>query len=132
VPLSEDHRKILAFRASVETNQERGGSQIPFFDLPTLGGRSTVRGFVGRRFTDKSAMNVSTEYRYRIWSHFDWALFMDSGQVAPEIGDFAWERFHTGYGMRFIARADGKHAVSLDVARSREGWGVYVDFSPMF
>ena len=131
-PLSEDRRKVLAFRARVETNQEKGGSQIPVFDLSAIGGRSTVRGFPGRRFVDKSALVASTEYRYRIWRHFDWAVFVDGGQVAPEIGDFAWKRFHTGYGMRFIARTESKHGVSLDVARSREGWGVYVDFSPTF
>lgn len=131
VPLSADGRKVLAFRASAETNQEKAGNQVPFFDLPAIGGRSSVRGFEGRRFIDKSAMNVSAEYRYRIWRHFDWALFVDAGQVAPEVGDFGWDRFHKGYGMRFIAR-EGKHAVSVDVARSREAWGVYVDFSPKF
>jgi hypothetical protein len=71
------------------------------------------------------------EYRYRIHRNFDWAVFVDTGQVAHEIGDFGWDRFHTGYGMRFIARA-GKNAFSIDVARSPETWKIYLDFSPTF
>jgi outer membrane protein assembly factor BamA len=130
-PLSEDKRKVLAFRARVETVQEKGGSAIPFLDLPLIGSRSTVRGFESRRFVDGSAMNLSLEYRYRIYRHFDWAVFVDTGQVAHEIGDFGWDRFHTGYGMRFIARA-GKNAFSIDIARSPEAWKVYLDFSPTF
>jgi outer membrane protein assembly factor BamA len=127
-----DRRKVLAFRGSVETNQEKSGNEIPFIDLPTVGSRSTVRGFQSRRFIDKSAMTFSLEYRYRIWRYFDWALFADSGQVAPEIGDFAWNRLHTGYGIRFIARSEGDRAISFDIARSQETWKFYVNFSPTF
>jgi outer membrane protein assembly factor BamA len=124
---------VLGFRGSVETNQAKGGSEIPFFDLPMIGGFRTVRGFDNRRFIDTSAMNATLEYRYRIWRHFDWGFFVDSGQVAPEIRDFAWNRLHTGYGMRFIVRARGNRAVVIDMARSREEpFKLYVDFSPLF
>jgi len=132
-PLDEDHRKVIAFRTDVETNREKGGSVIPFFDLPIIGSHSTVRGIPSRRYTDKSSLTASLEYRYRIWRHFDWGLFVDTGQVGPEIGDFSFskDRLHTGYGMRLMMRA-GKRAMSVDVAHSREGWAVYADFSPDF
>jgi outer membrane protein assembly factor BamA len=132
-PLNEDHRKVVAFRVDVETNQEKGGSVVPFFDLPIIGSHSTVRGIPSRRYTDKSSMTASLEYRYRIWRAFDWGLFVDTGQVGPQIGDFrlSKDRLHTGYGMRLMMRS-GKHAMSVDVAHSREGWAVYADFSPDF
>jgi len=133
-PLSEDHRKVIAFRADVETNREKGGSVIPFFDLPIVGSHSTVRGIPSRRYTDKSSMTASLEYRYRIWRNFDWGVFADTGQVGSQIGDFSLSksRLHTGYGMRLMMRAGEKHAMSIDVAHSREGWMVYADFSPDF
>jgi outer membrane protein assembly factor BamA len=132
-PLDEDHRKVIAFRTDVETNREKGGSVVPFFDLPIIGSHSTVRGIPSRRYTDKSSMTASLEYRYRIWRYFDWGLFVDTGQVGPQIGDFSLskDRLHTGYGTRLMMRS-GKHAMSIDVAHSREGWAFYADFNPDF
>ncbi|HET9220647.1 MAG TPA: BamA/TamA family outer membrane protein [Terriglobia bacterium] len=131
-PLDKGKRNVIAFRGHVETTEEKGGSIIPFYDLPTIGGRSTVRGFSTRRFTDRSAMSAALEYRYRIWRYMDWGFFVDTGQVAEEIKDFARDRLHTGYGVRFMLRTKGERAVSLDVGHSREGWMFYVDFTPTF
>lgn len=132
-PLSSDRRKVLSFRGHIETTQEKGGSTIPFFDLPTIGSHSTVRGFDGRRFTDKSAMSASVEYRYRIWRQFDVGLFADAGQVAPEVRNFAMDRFHGSYGGRFIVRTQEHRGFAIDVAHSKE-WPLmfYLDFSPLF
>ena len=132
-PLSSEGRHVIGVRGSIETNQAKGGSDVPFFDLPTIGGFRSVRGFDNRRFIDRSAMNGTLEYRYRIWRHFDWGFFLDAGQVAPEIGDFARNRLHKGYGMRFIVRARENRAFVIDMARSREEpFKLYVDFSPFF
>jgi len=131
-PLSDDHRKVIAIRGRLETNEEKGGSQVPFFDLPYIGGRSTLRGFDSFRFMDKSALNIGAEYRYRIWRAFDVGLFVDQGQVAPEIGDFGWDRFHTGYGARLVVRPTSNYAMSFDAGRSAEGWRLYIDFSSNF
>jgi hypothetical protein len=132
VPLSKDGRSVIALRGHMETNREKGGSGIPFFDLPAIGSPETLSGFEPRRFSDKSAVDFSAEYRYRIWRHFDWALFVSQGQVAPQIGDFGLHRFHTGYGMRFLVRPPGNHAIAMDIGHSREGWIFYLDFSPAF
>ncbi len=132
LPLSEDRRTVIALRADVETNRSKGGSSVPFFDLPTIGGASTVRGYRTNRFTDKSAMSASVEYRYQIWRYFDWGLFVDGGQVAPEILDFALNRFHMGYGIRFFARSEERRGVIVDLAHSREAWVLYLDLSSLF
>jgi hypothetical protein len=131
-PLTQDRRTVIGLRAEVETNREKGGSSIPFFDLPTIGNPDALPGFEPRRFADKSVVDYSAEYRYRIWRYFDWALFVSQGQVAPQIGDFGWKRFHTGYGMRFLVRSNGDHAIAVDVGHSREGWTLYLNFSPSF
>jgi hypothetical protein len=132
IPLSRDHRTVIDLRGELETNREKGGSAIPFFDLPAIGAPETLAGFAPRRFTDKSTVNYSVEYRYRIWRYFDWGLFLSQGQVAPQIGDFGLDRFHTGYGMRFLVRPSGDQSIALDIGRSREGWVLYLNFSPSF
>jgi len=132
LPLTEDRRAVIALRAGLETNQPKGGSKVPFFDLPYIGSSSTVRGFMTRRFSDRSVMTASAEYRYRIWQYLDLGLFADAGQVAPEIANFAMDRLHTGYGARFYVRSHKRRGFILDIARSPEQWAVYLDFSPLF
>lgn len=132
-PLTDDHRTVIGLRARAETVQDKGGSGIPFFDLPTIGGYPTMRGFESRRFTDKSAVSGTLEYRYRIWRYFDWHLFMDIGQVAPSFRDLERKRFHQGYGMGFIVRADEHRAIIFDVAHSREAsWMFHFDINSLF
>lgn len=132
LPLSDDNRKVIGLRAALETNQEKGGSQVPFFDMATIGGSSTLRGYPTNRFTDRSALTVSAEYRYRIWRYFDWGFFLDAGQVAPEISNFAMDNFHTGYGVRFFPRSEKGKGIIVDLAHSREAWVFYVDFGSLF
>ncbi|HEX5000452.1 MAG TPA: BamA/TamA family outer membrane protein [Terriglobia bacterium] len=133
VPVSADRRNVLIVRAGLESTQAKGGSVVPFYDLPTVGGYATLRGFDSRRFTDNSALAVSFDYRYRIWPYIDWGLFADFAQVAPQIGDFALKAFHAGYGARVIGRSQAAQAVSLDIAFSRERrWVLYLQFNPGF
>jgi outer membrane protein assembly factor BamA len=63
-PLSQDSRKVIAFRGMVETDQEKGGSSVPFYDLPYIGSWKTLRGFEDYRYRDKSAVAFGLEYRY--------------------------------------------------------------------
>jgi Omp85 superfamily domain len=130
--LSQDRRKVIAVRAMAETNQEKDGSQVPFFDMPYLGSWRTLRGFEDYRYRDKSALAVGLEYRYRIWRALDWGFFLDQGQVAPEPGDFSWGGFHTGYGTRLIMLPNPKLPISVDLGRSNEKWRLYVNFNPTF
>jgi hypothetical protein len=115
-----------------ETNQEKGGSSVPFFDLPYIGSWKTMRGFEDYRYRDKSALALGLEYRYRIWRALEWAWFVDRGQVAPEPGDFAWNRFHTGYGTRLIMLPTPKFPIGVDIGRSNEKWRLYINFNPSF
>ena len=121
-PLSRDKRTVIAFRGMAETNQEKGGSHVPFFDMPMIGGWDTVRGLDDFRFLDKSAISFGAEYRFRVWTHMDWGFFVDEGQVAPQPGDFGWSRFHTGYGVRSVFLPKPNYPVSIDLGHSREKW----------
>ena len=131
-PLSNDGRKVIAFRASVETNRPAGGNDVPFFDMPVLGTNQTLRGFDTFRFRDKTALSASLEYRYRIWRMMDFGLFVDQGQVAPQLGDLGLNRFHTGYGARLFLWPKPTFPISVDYGRSNETWRLYVNFNTIF
>jgi hypothetical protein len=132
IPLNRGGRSVLAFRAGAEANQERHGTGVPFADLPYIGGWETVRGWPDQRFYDKSVLFTGVEYRYRIWQAFDWGFFLDAGQVASDPGGFGWNSFHPAYGVRLITRPTPNRAISIDAARSSEGWQFYFIFHPSF
>jgi len=131
-PVSDDGRKVIAARGFLETNRTLPGHSIPFFDMPTIGSVSTVRGYENFRFRDNSALAFSLEYRYRIWPWMDWGLFLDEGQVAPRLGDFGLSRFHTGYGARLFFWPKPNLPISVDLGRSRESWLLYLNVNPKF
>jgi len=131
-PISGDGRKVIAARGLIETNVTTDGHSMPFFDMPTLGSSSTIRGFENFRFRDKTALAMSLEYRYRIWPALDWGLFIDEGQVAPQLGDLGLDRFHTGYGVRLFVWPKPNLPISLDYGRSRETWRLYVNINARF
>ena len=131
-PVSDDGRKVIAARGFLETNRTIPGHSIPFFDMPTIGSLSTVRGFENFRFRDNSALAFSLEYRYRIWPWMDWGLFLDEGQVAPRLRDFGLSRFHTGYGARLFFWPKSNLPISVDLGRSRESWLLYLNINPNF
>jgi outer membrane protein assembly factor BamA len=130
--LTNDGRKMIAFRGLVETNVPTSGHDVPFFDMPFLGSQGTMRGFENFRFRDRSALALTLEYRYRIWRLMDAGLFVDEGQVAPQLGDMGWSRFHTGYGARIFLWAKSNLPISFDYGRSNETWRFYINLNKAF
>src|SRR5215510_12712571 len=130
--LTDDGRKVIAARGLVETNVTPAGHVMPFFDMPFVGSDNTLRGFDNFRFRDQSALALSLEYRYRIWPAMDWGLFIDQGQVAPQLGDMALNGFHTGYGVRLFVWPKPNLPISIDIGRSNETWRAYINFNTRF
>ena len=72
---------------------------LPFYDLPSLGGASTLRGYIANRFTDNSAWHAVAEYRFWVIprgfrltrtiriERVGLAVFGELGTVAPSLGD---------------------------------------------
>ncbi len=130
--LTADRRTVIALRGLAETNQRKSGGDIPWFEMPSLGAWETLRGFENYRFRDASALSLTAEYRYRIWRAMDWGFFLDEGQVARQPGDFGFDRFHTGYGVRLFVFPKPQFPISIDLAHSLEKWRLYVNFNTRF
>jgi len=130
--LTSDGRKVIAARGLLETNVPTSGHEVPFFDMPFVGSNDTLRGFNNFRFRDSSALSLTLEYRYRIWPQMDWGFFVDEGQVAPHVGDFGFNQFHTGYGVRLFVWPTPNLPIAFDVAHSNEAWRFYVNINTKF
>jgi hypothetical protein len=125
----------LVFVARFFFDTVNGNTQnIPFYERPTLGGETTLRGFGQSRFIDDTALLFNFEERIPVtqFKAFDYlvdlevAPFLDIGRVmsgfsTKDLQDF---QVNPGTGLRILARP---HVVGrLDVAYGRDGANLFV------
>jgi hemolysin activation/secretion protein len=123
---------------------------VPFFSVPTLafntrdrrglGGFSTMRGFIDRRFVGESAVLVNMELR---WSFFDrgyifgqhlrpmLAPFVDAGRVFDGT-QLRLDGWRADYGIGFRLIWNLVTTVSFDYGISSEGQIFQMDLSYAF
>lgn len=112
VQLTGEH--ILALRFSSEIVM----GDAPFDRLAELGGSGSLRGYVRGQFRDKQSVALDVEYRFPIYWRFSGVAFIGTGQVAPNMGALAFDRWHVagGVGLRFAIVPEERINVRLDVA----------------
>ncbi|MEE9271288.1 MAG: BamA/TamA family outer membrane protein [Candidatus Krumholzibacteria bacterium] len=130
-------RSVLAVRVQGDFYQPRNGGTVPFFNMPYLGGSSTLRGFREFRFYDQDVVFANFEYR---WSLnylksdplVEAVLFLDEGQVFNRSDDFDFDSFRESFGGGI--RVAFKHNVlfRVEAGRSTEGTRVFTKFELIF
>jgi len=98
--------------------------------MPELASSNALRGYLRGRFRDKQALSFELEYRFPIVWRFGGAAFAGVGQVAPELTDMRFDRFHVagGAGIRFALVPEERINLRLDVAAAPDG--VHPYFAP--
>ena len=125
VPLG---RSVLSLRGRIGVTQTGAGQEVPFYMLPTLGGSSSLRGYLDYRFRDRDVLLVEAEYRWPLAHRIDAALFYDAGTVAPRTGDLA-HHLTADYGAGVRLHSATHLLARLDVARGREGMRALLSFT---
>ncbi|MDQ3907461.1 MAG: BamA/TamA family outer membrane protein [Acidobacteriota bacterium] len=147
VPLGSD-KTSAALRAYAWLKDPKGGSQIPFYDMAFLGGRTFVRGFHTYRYFGNNLLLFSTELRQTVWSKsktrgVDVFGFGDAGQVWGDKRSLTDpivlrnDRFDSGnwrasVGVGAQYRVGGGLTLRLDFAHSSEANKIYFSFSRGF
>lgn len=128
-----DDQLVFVTRFLVDT--VNGHTQhIPFYERPTLGGETTLRGFGQSRFIDDTAVLINFEERIPVKQVkvFDYLIdlevapLLDIGRVmrgfsTRDIKDF---QVNPGIGLRILARPNVTGR--LDIAYGRDGANVFV------
>jgi outer membrane protein assembly factor BamA len=93
-------------------------SDLPFFQMATLGGQKRMRGYYEGRYRDNNALLLQAEYRRMVWGPFGFAVFISSGQVAHRYADFNASDWRTtlGAGLRVMLDPQQKITIRLDAA----------------
>jgi surface antigen Omp85-like protein len=107
--------------------------EVPFAELPTLGGSSILRGYPLDRFRDRVAAVGSLEYRWDLGRPLDAGFFVDAGRVYSSVRDITLDHMRVGYGALLELHSDRGFVVETSVATSIDG-GVFfnLSLSPIF
>jgi len=119
---------------------QANGSVIPFYDLASLGGRTTLRGFGDGRFEDRGRVAFNVEQRFTfasvdlmgIQTNFEAAPFFDVGRVFPSPLEVQRKNFEPVYGAAFRAAVKPNVVGDVEVGVGREGPAVFVDINYPF
>ena len=114
--------KVLAVASNIVLTDTDGNNTVPFYFMPDLGGRQSLRGFRERRFRDRNSIFASAEYRWEAWWALDVAVFADAGKVAARRSDINLKDLEGSYGIGFRFHTKKAFAFRLDIAHSREGF----------
>ncbi len=110
-----------------------GGQDTPFWEMPSLGGRRTLRAFGGDRFIDFNRSLASLEVRTRVWqphvfgvdAEIQVAPFIESGQVFHRIGDSPYNALHWVGGVGFRGLVRPQIVGFVDIGKGSEGFAVF-------
>jgi outer membrane protein assembly factor BamA len=132
LPLQE--RWVFAYRALGSTLF----GNLPFYELPSLGGSRTVRGLPKARLRGKGRMLINSELRWlgfrvsrRMNLNLGGLIFADAGHIfepadGPSFG--SW-RAGYGFGLRFYWYST---ILRMDYGLSRGNSGLYMRFAHIF
>jgi hypothetical protein len=131
VPLGTK-RWILALHAQAAFSDASSGHVVPFYLLPSVGGKNTLRGYFDYRFHDNDMEAFNAESRWALMTHVDAAVFTDAGEVAHRVADFDLPRAKTSYGAGLRVHNATATLIRLDVGHSVEGWRIFIKVSDPF
>jgi hypothetical protein len=131
VPLVEE-KWVLALHAWEVFSDTSSGNTVPFYLLPSLGGKNTLRGYYDYRFHDRDMQVFNAESRWGLFTHVDAAIFVDAGKVASVASDLDFKHMRTSYGAGLRVHNRASTLGRLDIGHSAEGWRVVFKINDPF
>jgi outer membrane protein assembly factor BamA len=111
--------RVLGARIALEGTEALDG-EIPFTELPRLGGSTMLRGYSSGQFRDRLATVGTLEYRYPIHANVSGELFVEAGKVAHTYDELAGsglgDDWHVGYGGGLLVHTTSSLKLRADVA----------------
>ncbi|MEM6733475.1 MAG: hypothetical protein AAF658_18090, partial [Myxococcota bacterium] len=107
-------------------------NEVPFTNLPTIGGTLLLRGFNPGRFRDRVAAVGSAEYQYPLNSYAKAYAFVDAGRVWRRLSNFSVDELNVGYGFGFQLHSPNSFLMRFDVSGSVDGVRVALSFNPLY
>ncbi|HEY1558122.1 MAG TPA: BamA/TamA family outer membrane protein [Kofleriaceae bacterium] len=106
--------------------------EIPFTDLPRIGGAELLRGFEHDRFRDRVAAVATLEYDFPLQSWIGAYTFVDAGRVAHDVGSLDPNALHVGWGGGIELHTLDAYLLRAQAAHSEDGTFISLAFAPTY
>jgi len=121
--------RVLSARLEMESISARA-TEVPFTELPSLGGRTWLRGYPTDRFRDRVAAVGSLEYQWDLSRVLYASLFVDVGRVYPALDELTLDDMRVGYGIALEGHSHRSLIARVSMASSADGglfFNLYLD-----
>ncbi|MCW8335265.1 BamA/TamA family outer membrane protein, partial [Vibrio paucivorans] len=128
-----DEGNVIAFLA----NYQQAYGDVPYFDMPEIGGPFSMRGLYQGRYRDKLAIEATTEYRYtfrnssNLLSPHGMTVWAGIGSVAQDFNQLTDAPVYS-YGVGYRYELQPRMNLRLDLGMSQHGMGFYFNFTEAF
>lgn len=131
VRLTEGPRLLIAHVHAEGVTGSR--DQVPFTELPALGGPIYMRGYALDQFRDRVAAFGSLAYEWDLSQWFAARLFTDVGRVYPSLDELSLHDLRVGYGLALEAHSVEAFTMEASVGSSIDG-GLFLNlsFNPVY
>jgi len=119
--------RVIATRAHLDA-LTGSREEVPFFDLPQLGGDKLLRGYATERFRDRIAAVASIDYQWDLSQLFSARVFTDVGRVYESADDLTLAGLRVGYGVGIDAHNRSSFWLRTSLASSIDG-GIFLNLS---
>lgn len=110
-------RHVLGIELGARFVERLGETDVPFTELPSLGGMPWMRGFLGGRLRGESALVASAQYRYAFWTFLDAELFASLGNCFNgHWQGFAFDRLFADTGLALRSSFSRDTSITLTLA----------------
>lgn len=107
--------------------------EVPFTELPALGGPTYLRGYALDEFRDRIAAFGSLAYEWDLSQWLSARLFIDAGRVYRSLDALTLRGLRAGYGLAVEAHSASSFVVEASVGSSIDG-GLFLNlsFNPVY
>ncbi|HEX3764205.1 MAG TPA: BamA/TamA family outer membrane protein [Kofleriaceae bacterium] len=107
--------------------------QVPFTELPALGGPTYLRGYALDQFRDRVAAFGSLAYEWDLSQWVSARLFTDVGRVYSSLDDLTLHGLRVGYGVAIEGHSIDNFVVETSLGSSIDG-GLFLNlsFNPVY
>jgi hypothetical protein len=124
--------RVIAVHAHGEAVTGRR-DEVPFTELPKLGGPTWLRGYALDQFRDRVAAFGSVAYEWDLSQWFSASVFCDVGRVYPAVTELSLDHLRVGYGLGIEAHHVESFMMEASIGSSIDG-GLFLNlsFNPVY
>ena len=136
--VNADHRRFFCVRPNTvlayQLVARASWGDVPYRELPALGGPLLHRGYYFGRFRDRHLWCAQAEVRQKLFWRLGGVAFGSAGRVYPHLQGPLLEgiRPAAGAGLRFKLSKEDEANIRFDVAWTPDSHGFYVYFAEVF